>query len=122
MSRTYKDKPWKFKNPEAWDWRWGTEKVPYDGESIDIYTGKPRTVTRYWFRELPGAKTKKRKEIDTNWHWMGSTPSWWTRMMMNRPQRREAHLWEREVEKTPFEELEEVIKPNVSHKPHKYYW
>jgi hypothetical protein len=64
-------------------------------------------------------KTKKPKEKDTEWHWM-STPSWWTRIMMNRPQRRKGKLWEATVklEKT----LDEVDPPEVSKKPHKYYW
>ena len=122
MSRTYKDKPAKFRFPEAYDWRWSCEKVPYD------YTYKPWgtedsvTVTRYLYRELPGVKTKKKREVDSEWHWMGSTPSWWTRMTMNRPQRREAHLWEHDVARLPLEELEEVDKPNASHKPHIYYY
>ena len=66
-------------------------------------------------------KPKVGKHKDNTWHWM-TTPSWWTRMMMNRPQRREAHLWENRAEHTALEDLEELDTPNVSHKPHKYYW
>lgn len=122
MSRTYKDKPAKFRFPEAYDWRWSCEKVPYDYTYSPYGTGDPVTVTRYVYRELPGVKTKKRREVDSEWHWMGSTPSWWTRLTMNRPQRREAHLWEHEVSRTPVDNLEEVDKPNTSHKPHIYYY
>jgi hypothetical protein len=122
MSRTYKDKPWKFKNPEAADWTYGREKVEYERETTDYWTGEPRVVTSYCYREVAGTKTKKRKTTDTNWHWLQSTPSWWTRMMMNRPQRREAHLWENRAVHTDPEQLEEIDTPNVSHKPHNYYW
>lgn len=69
MSRTYKDKPAKVRL-EPWD---------KDG---------------YGYIWLPTTKTKKRKEVDTKDHWM-STPSAWTRLMMNRPQRRASHLWEK---------------------------
>lgn len=73
----------------------------------------------YW--DVPGAKVPKHK--DNEWHWLEATPSWWTRMMMNRPQRREAHLWEREVSKAQnIEDLEDLDTPNCSHKPHQYYW
>lgn len=122
MSRTYKDKPWKVKNPEAADWRFGREKVPYERTGTDIYTGEPRQITSYWFRELPGVKTKKKKHVDCDWHWMQSTPSWWTRLTMNRPQRREAHLWEWEVAHTHPDHIDELDVPNVSHKPHCYYY
>jgi len=121
MSRTYKDKPWKFKNPEAYDYTFGCEKVTYERETKNWRTGEPIVVQSYFYRELPGVKAKKKKRLDTEWHWM-TTPSWWTRMTMNRPQRREAHLWEHEVVRTSLEDLEELDKPNVSHKPHNYYW
>lgn len=68
-------------------------------------------------------KTKKRREEDTKWHWLQATPSWWTNLFMNRPIRRECQRWEREIQKiSNSEELEEIDKPNVSKKPHKYYW
>lgn len=73
------------------------------------------------YYSVPGAKLPKRK--DSEWHWLEATPSWWTRMMMNRPQRREAHLWEREAEKAQtLEDIEDLDTPNCSHKPHHYYW
>ena len=62
-------------------------------------------------------KTKKRKKQDTEWHWI-STPSWWTRLLMNRPQRRAVHLWER---KALFSDLEELVQPSKK-VAHIYYW
>lgn len=64
-------------------------------------------------------KPKRAKKKDTEWHWM-STPSWWTRLMMNRPQRRKGKLWEAGVK---FEAVtEETDPPGASKKPHKYFW
>ena len=122
MSRTYKDKPAKFRFPESYDWRCDCEKIPYEYTYSPWGTEDPVTVIRHVYRQLPGVKTKKRREVDCEWHWMGSTPSWWTRMQMNRPQRREHHLWEQEASHTPIENLEDLDTPNVSKKPHIYYY
>jgi hypothetical protein len=75
-----------------------------------------------WYRmKRPGVLPKRRKNVDTEHHWM-NTPSWWVNLMMTKPQRREGSLWEREVVKTPLEELDGVDTPNISRKPHIYYW
>jgi len=98
MSRTKKDQPDRVRFPENFD-----------------SNGR-------WKRSGDTEITKKRKEVDTEWHWM-STPSWWVNLTMTRPQRKEAQIWEQEVKKIQNpEELEEVDTPNVSKKPHKYYW
>lgn len=102
MSRTYKDKPSKLKY-DAWD---------KDRERIE---------STFYYIDLPTTKTKKRKEVDTEWHWM-STPSWWTHLTMNRPQRRRCKLWERDALKTCLDSLEDLDKPSISRKPHIYYW
>jgi hypothetical protein len=102
MSRTYKDKPSKLKY-DAWD---------KDRERIED--------TYYWL-DLPTTRVKKRKELDTEEHWM-STPAWWTRLMMNRPQRRECKLWERDALKSSPDSLDDLDKPSISRKPHIYYW
>lgn len=65
--------------------------------------------------------TKKSKEKDTTWHWQ-STPSWWTNMFMTRAQRKQAQIWERNAQKTDPDDLDELDTPNVSKKPHIYYW
>ena len=102
MSRTFKDKPSKLKH-EAWD-----------KDTIRVED----TGTKWSYRiHLPTTKTKKRKEVDTEEHWM-TTPGWWVRLMMNKPQRREVHLWER---KALFSELEELIQPGKK-VAHIYYW
>lgn len=106
MSRTEKDKNWKLKYPEIHP-SFDNIKITSDGYSI-----------RYI--QKPGVKTKKRKELDTNWHWLNSTPSWWTRLMMNRPQRRAGRVWEHQVLKQL--DLEDCDPPGVGHKPHIYYY
>jgi hypothetical protein len=106
MSRTNKDKNWKLKYPEA-QWNFDSFKIFDDGNY------------RVRYIKLPGVKTKKRKELDCEWHWVSNTPSWWTRLTMNRPQRRAGRVWEQKV---LLEDLEETDPPGVSHKPHHYYW
>lgn len=121
MSRTYKDRPERIRFPEQYKFfDTGYEKVSYPIELKDG-DGEVFNFNTYWLRELPGVKTKKPKHQDTHWHWM-STPSWWTRMTMNRPLRRKVHLWEHEVVKNNIEELEEADHPDTGHKPHNYYW
>ena len=127
MSRTTKDKKWKLRHPEN-DWTYGMEKIPYQRErlffnpEIGQFQGTGEYYTAYTFLPEKGARSKKRKDYYGTWNWWAATPSWWTRMMMNRPQRREAHLWEHDVARTPLDHLEEVDKPNASHKPHIYYY
>lgn len=121
MSRTYKDKPAKFRFPERASYDFGIEVVPYTSTYKSYPTGEEVEYTRYWCRNLPGIKTKKRKELDYEWHWM-STPSWWTRMTMNRPVRRQYHLLEHEAERTSVEDLEDLDIPDFKKKPHIYYY
>jgi hypothetical protein len=127
MSRTYKHVKREHTHPEQ-VWDYGRECLPYQTKALEwVYneeTGRyesretKRLVTRYYYVDKPGVFTKKRKEVDTEWHWM-STPSWWTRLTMNKPQRRKGRVWERKV---LFQELEEVDPPGVGHKPHQYYY
>lgn len=85
MSRTYKDKPWKFKARTTWG---------FDRED----------------------QPKKRKEVDTEMHWMG-TPSWWTRMFMIRPRR----VYENQQLRSILD-IDEFDFVDVKRKNHKYYW
>jgi hypothetical protein len=117
MSRTYKDRPSKFRFPEE-HWDFGREKIPYT--RISIYTGEEYEC--HYALQIKGAKTKKKKAINTEWHWLKSTPSWWTHMNMIKPKRREGRLWEAEIVKEPLDKLEDSVAPDVSKKPHQYYW
>lgn len=83
-------------------------------------TNKDQPKRRRFFSYFDGNKVKLPKEKDTTWHWLQSTPSWWTRLMMNRPQRRKGRLWEASAKFTTG--LEEEDPPMVSKKPHKYFW
>lgn len=101
MSRTYKDKPYKLKT--AWQ-----QDVIY---LENFYTRLDKTT-----------KTKKRKEVDTEDHWM-TTPSWWTRLTMTRPERRANRLHEVAVVKSiDMEDLECFDFPDLGRKPHNYFW
>lgn len=104
MSRTFKDKPSKLKH-EAWD----KDTIRVDG-----------TGTKWSYRiHLPTTKTKKRKEVDTEDHWM-STPSWWTHLCMIKPERRLAHMLEKKALRV--ENIEEMDFPDLGKKPHIYFW
>ncbi len=107
MSRTLKDRKWELKFPEL-GWQFDSIKITSDSSYSVRYI------------KLPGVKTKKRKEVDTDWHWLRGSPSWWTRLTMNRPQRRAGHMWEQKV--LLETDLENTDPPSVSYKPHVYYY
>lgn len=113
MSRTLKDKPSKLKG-DAWD----KDREYYNYTRVWVtYSGE--LVEHEWkaYMETKTTKTKKRKEVDTEDRWR-STPGWWVRLTMNKPQRREVHLWER---KALFSDLDELIQPTRK-VGHVYYW
>ena len=49
------------------------------------------------------------------------SPSWWVKLFMTRPQRREEARLCRLLERKSIDE-DEVIFPLGNHKPHVYYW
>lgn len=110
MSRTFKDK-----RRRHFSEYWKRETLAVEYESINLRYDGSRVW--YYYLQLPTTKPKLRKEVDTEDHWM-STPSWWTRLTMNKPQRRSVHLWER---KALFSDLEELMQPGKK-VAHIYYW
>ena len=124
MSRTHKDKSWKLRHPEE-RFDFGRIAHEYDAKSrvFDEASGEwvlseTEVVRRTWIAEQRGCKTKKRKQVDTCWHWL-TTPSWWIRLMMTRPQRRASRVWER---KALLADLDSLDTPSCSKKPHIYFW
>lgn len=126
MSRTHKDLPYKIKYPHD---RW-TDRVRIEGT----------TEHGHYYIDLPTTKLKKRKRQDVEYHWM-TTPMWFVRDFMNRPQRRQNKLWEAKLRNKNLESwhlsngcvkiswdnedkiwLESLDTPNISRKPFKYYW
>lgn len=67
-------------------------------------------------------KPKVPKYKDVDYHWVGNTPSWWNHLYHTKPQRAKATVWEHEVVKRSVDDLDDLDLPNVSNKPHKYYW
>ena len=115
MSRTYKDKPGKYRF-DPWDK--DRTKISY----VRTWVGWNGTLEEHEWQTYIYAKTtkaKKRKEVDTEWHWM-STPSWWNHLMHTKKRRRAAKMWEASVLKAI--DIEDVDKPNESNKPHQYFW
>lgn len=125
MSRTYKDRPTKLQWPDN-RWDWDMEKIPVErtrrSYNFETHQYEETDETYIWhvYLKKPGVKTKK-KRTHEDWNWM-TTPMWWIREMMNRPQRVRGHQWERKVLNTPLAELEDEDPPSVSRKPHWYYW
>lgn len=117
MSRTYKDIPWKIRHPQEDNY----ERVEYELESPRTTWNGKIVTTSYFGVYKAGVKTKKKKNKDTEWHWM-STPGWWVSMFMTRPQRHAGKMWERKVLKANIEDVDLLDTPNVSRKPHCYYW
>ena len=108
MSRTYKDRPSKVRFPEEqWDYRYEC-----NGQR-DFFSLR--------YLERKGVLTKKKKQVDTENHWM-TTPSWFIRDFMNRPQRRASKMWENTVIGKSVDELDLEDPPMIGKKPHIYYW
>ena len=63
-----------------------------------------------------GNKAKQRKFGDFWWAY-GTTPSWWNRMMHNRPKRVEHRRMEQRVLRGEYEQVWPLDR-----KPHDYYW
>ena len=120
MSRTYKDRSYE-RSPYYRHYRDDTEIIHCKITRKDWRGEGMVTYDHIYYMELPTTKPKKPKHVDTEYHWM-STPSWWTRLVMNRPQRRAGRIWERNAAHTVKEELDVLDTPSVGHKPHQYYW
>lgn len=116
MSRTYKDRPLRVKYPDKNEYK----SVPYIASGKHWATGEPYERLRWYMLKKPYIKPKEPKRVNTTWHWMGSTPSSWTNMFMNRPQRNASNQYMRQV--TLDVDLEEVDPPPLGRKPHIYYW
>lgn len=65
---------------------------------------------------------KKKRKVDYTWKWYLASPGWWVNLMMTKPQRRAAHLWEHEVVKSKINNIEDLDTPSVSKKPHIYFY
>lgn len=119
MSRTYKDKKWSLRYPEN-DYRFGTELLPYT-RVYNLCGSKEIELegVGYWCRDLPGAKKKKKRSEHSKWLWFQATPSWWTRLLMNKPKRRACRIWEQQV---LLQDIEEADCPDYGRKPHIYYY
>lgn len=53
-------------------------------------------------------------------NWVQSTPSWWTHVHMNRPQRHENRRLCRLI--VAGDHTDSTVWPVGSRKPHRYYW
>ena len=131
MSRTYKDKKLELKYPE---WKYDYDNVEYFSYEVirthyNVLTSEglqrmeypePKKFVYTKYIQGPTRKAKKKRHVITQfYHMYQSSPSWWTRMMMNRPKRRACRVWERKV---LFSDVEEADCPDFKNKPYNYYW
>jgi hypothetical protein len=63
-------------------------------------------------------KPKLKKHKDTEYHWM-TTPMWWVRLIMNRPQRAQSHILEKLA--VGLKDLEDFDFRDTRKKPFVYY-
>ena len=102
MSRTHKDVPVKYTDPE-----------------YDLWFDCVRIAPYRWIQRA-GMRTKKKRSYHER-NWM-RTPMWWIHEMMTVPQRRQVRAWEHKVVAMEVEDLDLADTPPNGRKPHWYYW
>ena len=107
MSRTYKDKKEKYKNPYY---------VSFEDAYIRI--GNRRYGSLRWI-QVPGVKKKRKRHYDDAWTKYSSAPGWFTNLFMNRPLRREFRIY---LLKLDPKLLEDCDPPCHLYKKFVYYW
>lgn len=127
MSRTYKDRPFKFTDKVEFDDEY--DRVEYEAEVYTyekeykwhykrVYTGETRVST--YRVQKPGVHTKKkRSDVNKNDYWYRKTPSWWVHDYMTVPKRAACRNWAKTL---TLENIEESDCPDYGDKPHFYYW
>lgn len=118
MSNTFKDKPRKFRFPRTYEDKYIS--VPYIRVYTDRLGEKREYSTSYRLQTEAGPKVKKLVHNEDGW--MQSTPSWFINVYMNRPKRRKGQQWEQKMKTMEFDQLDLHEAPDVSKKPHIYYW
>jgi hypothetical protein len=114
MSRTYKHTK-EAKLKRYYKERWDFEYEPY--EYVYEHWFQPGTFGTYTrYIKKAGVLTKKKKNVDSEHHWM-TTPSWWNRMQHTRPERRRV-----KVALSRVSDVEEADIPDLGRKPHIYFW
>ena len=103
MSRTKKDKPSKLV--------WG-----------DYFQDMEYIPGTFYYIQLPTTKPKVAREASNEWHWMRGTPSWWNNLFHTRPIRGKFRNFCSNARKTDVSQLEELLEPEDSKSPHKYFW
>ena len=122
MSRTYNTKPVRLRYPEFCMKKEDKYNiVPYVRCYLDPITGEEKAYKYHVWMKKPGIFPKKKKCDDYEYRWM-TTPMWWCKVMMNRPQRKAGKRWERQVVQQSIESLNYTDTPSISRKPHVYYW
>ena len=125
MSRTYKHTK-EAKLKRYYKARWETEHDKYVYQGTTYYLQElndvvPEYVTRTMYLKKAGVLTKKKKVVDSEHHWM-TTPSWWNNLFHTRPIRGKFRNFCLNAVKSGTDTLEEMLEPEDSKNPHKYFW
>lgn len=127
MSRTYKDKPYKFIREVDYDDQY--DRIEYEAEVYSyepyykwhykrVYTGETR-ISTFSIKKAGVFTKKKRNALNRDDWWFRCTPSWWTHMTSTVPKRAACRNWAKTL---TLENLEEADCPDYGNKPHSYYW
>lgn len=121
MSRTFKDR--KF-GRTYWREQRERETIEFAYEVREVgWDGKPIVYQRRRSLQRPGVRPKLRKDyVNKLESACYSTPMWWIREMMNRPERKSANQLTREAVKYRLEDIDAIDIPDLGRNPHIYYW
>jgi hypothetical protein len=114
MSRTRKDKPTKFRD----------DVNSYSGSYQGLYDSRYWEMCRENVHKKFHSRPKLRKTKDYESHWM-STPSWWTRLYMTRPQRKRQNQYLKQYDLIVLDDLDLLEESDIAFtglKPHVYFW
>jgi len=120
MSRTFNTRPSKIRFPNTWDR--DLISVEYVAQRLDWYTKEITECVSHAYIKLPTTIPKKKRRVDTEWHWTQSTPSWWNNLFHTRPVRGNFRKFTKDIVKSKILDIAELQEPSDSTKPHKYYW
>jgi hypothetical protein len=77
MARTLKDRPAKLRFPEEYPFRDLDQRIPYTAVRTNRSTGEKYEIESWFYLTRGGTKTKKKRKVDTKWHWLRGEPRWW---------------------------------------------
>jgi hypothetical protein len=97
-------------------------RIPYIGIRRDYDTGIEHEVHREAYVRRGGVLPKVRRTKNHVWHWLRGEPAWFRHMTSIVPKRRAGRLWEQKIVHVAYDDLDDVMSPDVGDKPQQYWW